>query len=168
MLLDPVPQGVLAAARTLHPQPPVAAPGGLQGETDGPGEVREGVPVARIELAEFPGGVGVARFREGRRHRLAVLDEPGALVVGEDGVERFGHPGADEGVGLAVVVGEDHRPDFAVEPDQRPVLGLGAPDRIPVQVHLVVVVVGGEGPQGGVVLGGVRGRGRRRARGPSP
>ena len=155
MLLDAVLQGVLPAARPGESQPAPAAPGGLEGEPDGTGEVGQGVPVAGIELAELPGRVGKTRGGEVGSHRPAVLHQPIPLVAGEHTVERLGHPGADEGIGFAVVVHENHRARVEVEPDQGAVFGLGAPDRVPVQVDLVVVVVRGEAP-GGAVLDGVR------------
>ena len=150
VLLDPVPQRVFAASRAGDAQSSPAAPGRLQGEADGAGEVRQRVPVARVELPELPRRIGEAPGREVRGHGPAVLHEPVPLVPGEHGVEGFGHPGPDERVRLAVVVHEDHRPGVEVEPDQGAVLGLGAPDRIP-----VVVVVRREAP-GGAVFDRVR------------
>ena len=155
VLFDAVAQRVFAAAGAGQTQPPPAAARRLQGETDGPGEVRQRVPIARVELPELPRCVGKPLRGEVGGHGPAVLHEPVALVLREHGVEGFGHPGPDEGVRLAVVVHEDHRPGVEVEPDQGAVLGLGAPDRVPVQVDLVVVVVRREAP-GGAVLDRVR------------
>ena len=151
VLFDAVAQRVFAAAGPGETQPPPAAARRLQGETDGAGEVRQRVPVTRVELPELPWRIGETLRREVGGHGPAVLHEPVALVLREHRVEGFGHPGPDERVRLAVVVHEHHGPGVEVEPDERPVLRLGAPDRIPVQVDLVVVVVRGKTPRGAVL-----------------
>ena len=158
VLRDPIAEaqdGVVVAtpAVTL-----VAAAIGLVSHPGGAVQGRPAIPIAGIVQIEDVADVVVPTVAvESRAVRATVhLGPSHDLILRQARVDGEHRRWEEELDGLAVVIDEDLRVPFVIDLDQGLRLALGDPQRIAIQVDLVVVVVRAHPPRRIVLQGGVR------------
>ena len=95
-----------------------------------------------VEAPCLPRGIGPSQAVEFLVDRLSEAIEPLPLSFRVERVQGFLVPGADEIVVLPVEVNKNHRVPFVVKVAERCRFFLCCPDRFPIEVDQVTVVVG--------------------------